>query len=371
MSVRLPETSPSSALESSSRAVWHGPTPHEAFATLVGEVRTRVEHRLGAILDIKLREASRHSTDACAVVKALEDLILRGGKRLRAALAAAGYMACGGARLDDGIIEAGVALELLQAYMLVHDDWMDQDDVRRGGPSVHAILRKHFASTEKGDAGAILAGDFASGVAQEVLAAAPVPPAVLLRAMSFFAEMQQSAFYGQLLDLVGRSEDVEAMHALKTGSYSVRGPLLLGAILGDASASQREALVAFAGPLGVAFQLRDDLLGIFGLAEVTGKPVGNDLRQGKRTALIVESERLAGPAAKRTIAQAFGVTNASEADVSAAVRALEDCGARAAVERRIDALVETARAPLRASTLSSEGAILLEGAAVALTARRL
>src|SRR5262249_35591955 len=157
----------------------------------------------------------------------------------------------------------------------IHDDWMDDDDMRRGGPSVHAMLRARFGSTapasasasapasasaavsgpNPGDAGAILAGDHASALAQQALFAVPRPPERVLEAARLFARIQEDVILGQLLDLRGASgSSVEAMHDLKTGSYTVRGPLCLGAVLAGAPESVKEGLVRFAAPLGVAFQ---------------------------------------------------------------------------------------------------------------------
>src|SRR5262249_23537715 len=156
------------------------------------------------------------------------------------------------------------ALEILHAYLLVHDDWMDQDEVRRGGPSVHVMLRRAVSDDRLGDAAAILAGDFGSAMAQRLLLQVEAPAAHLAEAAKVFARIQEDVVLGQTLDLLDPSCDVETKHDLKTGSYTVRGPLALGAALAGASDERRAALERFGAPLGVAFQLRDDLLGVFG-----------------------------------------------------------------------------------------------------------
>ena len=281
-----------------------GPPSFEDFAR---GVRAKVEARLEEILIDRVRDAETHGHDVHALTHAVSDLTRRGGKRLRAALAMVGYVACGGHGEEPAVIDAGAALELLQTYLLVHDDWMDGDTVRRGGPSVHAMLRQHFGDDAKGDASAILAGDYACALAQETLARAPASPLTLVRALAFFARMQADAIYGQQLDIAARAEDVEQMHDLKTGSYTVRGPLVLGGMLADATNGQLRALTAYARPLGVAFQLRDDLLGAFGETEVTGKPYGNDLRAGKKTALVDEAETRLDAEGREVVARAFGL----------------------------------------------------------------
>jgi geranylgeranyl diphosphate synthase type I len=157
------------------------------------------------------------------------------------------------------------------------------------------------------------------------------------------------------------------MHDLKTGSYTVRGPLALGAIVAGASAPQRASLERFAAPLGVAFQLRDDLLGTFGDPRATGKPAGNDVRRGKRTALVAA---LAGDAeGERLMARALGASGASDDDVAKLVARLESSGARAQVEARLRELLSAAERELAAGHFTSRGKAWLQGAVTALGER--
>jgi geranylgeranyl diphosphate synthase type I len=336
-----------------------------AFAELAAQVRAGVDAKLRQLLDARVVALSRHGEDVARVVDALRGLSVRGGKRLRAVLVAAGYDACGGERGPDAVVMAGVAFELLQTYLLIHDDWMDDDEVRRGGPSVHALLREQFKSKRDGDAAAILAGDHASALAQEALLSIPLGAERVLETAREFARIQEDVVTGQLLDLrQAGGGAVEAMHDLKTGSYTVRGPLILGAILAGATGAQREALRRFAGPLGVAFQLRDDLLGTFGDPRETGKPAGNDVRRGKRTALIAELEGDAEASA--LFPRAFGVDTATDADVDALVARMISSGAKGRVEARLHELLAVARRELAGAPLTSRGKAVLEGAGVAL-----
>ena len=187
----------------------------------------------------------------------------------------------------------GVALELFQTYLLVHDDLMDGDDVRRGGPSLPALMRSSFPG-EQAEAMSVLAGDLAAAWAQRAAFETDLEPARVVLAARELARVHEHVVEGQILDVGGAPRDareVEAMHALKTASYTVRGPVVIGARLAGARDAQIAALVGFADPLGVAFQLRDDVLGTFGEPGATGKPAGNDLREGKRTALVVDALR--------------------------------------------------------------------------------
>jgi geranylgeranyl diphosphate synthase type I len=329
-----------------------------------------VDARLLGFLDAEIDAAEPRGRDVVELVASIRDLCMRGGKRLRPALLVAGYRAADGEAKLEPALDAGVALELLQAYFLIHDDWMDRDTVRRGGPAVHTMLARRYRSRHKGDAAAILAGDYAAALAMEALSRVDARPSAVPRLFSCFAEMQTSAVAGQQLDLIGRTSDVELVYTLKTASYTVRGPLRMGALLSSARPQVLTALDRFAMPVGVAFQLRDDLLSAFGDPSETGKPYGNDLRSGKRTLLLLLALQRASSRERRFLERVTGKRQATEAELRRAIDVLESSGARALVERRIGELVESALAALHAGRLEPDGTALLEGAARALTSRR-
>jgi geranylgeranyl diphosphate synthase type I len=185
-----------------------------------------------------------------------------------------------------------------------------------------------------------------------------------------FAQMQVDAIAGQQLDLLA-TEDVEKTYTLKTGSYTVRGPLLLGAILGGGSARACAALERFALPTGVAFQLRDDVLSAFGDPTSTGKPRGTDIRSGKRTLLVSFALEMAKRSDREALRAAWGNRRATARQIERAVTVIERSGARQRVEQRVDELLETALGALDDSrSLSTPGKELLRGAAHALARRR-
>jgi geranylgeranyl diphosphate synthase type I len=266
------------------------------------------------------------------------------------------------------VAAAGAGLELLHTYFLVHDDWMDGDDERRGAPSVPAVMRTRFPGEHA--ATSVLAGDLASAWAHRALFEVALPAERVIEAARELARAHELVVSGQVLDVCAGARDdaeVERVHALKTASYTVRAPVVMGAKLAGAAASQSGALAAYAEPLGIAFQLRDDLLGVFGDASVTGKPSGGDLRRGKRTSLLIHAQRDARAA--QAIGRVLRRADASEGDVAAAVEAIEASGAKARVEERIAALVVQARAALGHAELTAAGRELLEDAAVAVTRR--
>ncbi len=339
----------------------------QSFERFIAQMRGQVDERLASWLEPRVAAAVARGVEVGAVAQAVRTLALRGGKRVRAALLAAAYVAYDGEGGAAAVAPAGVALELLQTYLLIHDDWMDDDDVRRGGPSVPALLRAR--SPEHADAASVLAGDLACAWAQLALLEVDLPAARVLQAAREMARAQEDVVQGQVLDVCsvpGDRREVEAVHVLKTASYTVRAPVLMGAQLAGASQSQVAALAAFAEPLGVAFQLRDDVLGTFGDPRATGKPAGGDLRRGKRTALVMEAS--GDERAAQAITRVRGLADSTGmAELAEAVAAIEASGARSKIEARIEALVHEARAALAAAEVP--GRALLEGALVALTQR--
>jgi len=340
------------------------------FLALVDAVRKEVDTRLAGLLDAKLDAAAEQDVEVLEMVRAFRDLCLRGGKRLRAALLVAGYRAASANADLEPALDAGVAIELLHAYFLVHDDWMDRDDTRRGGPAVHKILSDRYKSPHLGESSAILAGDLGVALATEALSRVDVPASRLPGVFGAFAQMQADAVAGQQIDVIARGEDVEKTYTLKTGSYTVAGPLRMGALLAGGSPELISALERFALPAGVAFQLRDDLLSAFGDPSETGKPFANDIRSGKRTALIQRAFELAKGKDKKVLASAWGNSRAGVKLLREATDVLTRCGARAAVEERIAELSARALSSVEAAELAEARRTLLLGAVDALTDRR-
>ncbi len=328
----------------------------------------RVNARLSVLFAHKRVLAQRTSPEAGELVDAVAELTMRGGKRLRPAALHAGFVAVKPDGDPSCTLEVSAALELLQTYFLIQDDWMDDDEQRRGGPSVHVALGRRRGDPQLGANLAILAGDLACGFAWELVAAAPLPPARLRDALEAFGHMHFEVVCGQQLDLLGH-DDVALVHQLKTGSYTVRGPLRLGALLGDASAEQLAALERFGAPVGLAFQLRDDLLGAFGSKVALGKPVGNDLRSGKRTALLEEARALLSAEQTAAIDAVLGNASASEKALARATEALLGSGARERLEQRIAELLEQAREALERGPFGAEGTAMLMGLAEQLAHR--
>ncbi|MCM6773352.1 polyprenyl synthetase family protein [Nocardia sp. CDC159] len=318
---------------------------------------------------------------------ALRDFVLRGGKRTRPAFAWTGWLGAGGD--PDGpeavaVLQACSALELVQACALVHDDIIDSSRTRRGFPTVHVDFeRRHRERGWGGDSAhfgtsvAILIGDLALAWADDMVAAAGLNPAAYARFAPVWAAMRTEVLGGQLLDIhgeAGADDSVEAalrINRYKTAAYTIERPLHLGAALADADAELIAAYREFGTDIGIAFQLRDDLLGVFGDPAVTGKPSGDDLREGKRTVLIAEALRLADasdPTAAKLIRSSLG-TDLSTDEVAGLRAVITELGAVAEVERRITDLTERGLAALEGSSAAEPAKRRLHAMAVAATAR--
>lgn len=338
------------------------------MTTWLDEVVSGTERRLSAFFGEERARLEALAVESAELVEALESLTMRGGKRLRPAVLFAAFKAVKPAGRFEEVADACAALELLQTYLLVHDDWMDGDDERRGGPSVHASLGARHGDGHLGASLAILAGDLASAQSWRLLMSATDDADRRAALTAVALRMHEEVIVGQQLDVLA-VEDVTRMHQLKTGSYTLRGPLALGAVLGDASEAQRAALDAFGVPLGEAFQIRDDILGTFGDPGATGKPAGNDLRAGKRTSLVRAAEQSGDDTALKSIRKVHGQADAKDADVAAAIAALESCGAKAAVLARLETLLADARAAIAGADLSDEGRAMLDALAEKLAVR--
>lgn len=302
------------------------------------------------------------------LIEAVTELTARGGKRVRPALAYAAACCFDHGIDDDVLLDATLSVELLQSYLLIHDDVMDDDPERRGGPSVHVVMTKKAENEVTGRSLAILAGDLGCAMAQELLLRSELPKERAMAAMNELVRMQWEVIQGQVLDIVGGADPAMVQDA-KTASYTTRGPVRLGAALAGAPPSDVERLDRYGTPLGQAFQLRDDLLGTFGKAASLGKPVGADLRAGKRTALVEEALAESREEQREVLMSVLGDGAASDEAIEAACRVIEETGSRRRSESRIDQLTDEALEALTGCGFREEGLTFLHGVALLLADR--
>ncbi|WP_267884796.1 polyprenyl synthetase family protein [Streptomyces sp. NRRL S-87] len=279
----------------------------------------------------------------------LRDFLRSGGKRVRPTLCVLGWQAAGGGVTRGTVVQVAASLEMFHAFALIHDDLMDRSDLRRGRPTVHRALaalyrhtgRTHEEADRLGGAGALLVGDVALAWAGELLHSARLPSRRLLAALARTDRMRTEVMYGQYLDLVstgrpgpGTTTPLKVVR-LKTAGYTFEHPLLLGAELAGADSGLLGALTAYGRAAGEAFQLRDDLLGVFGRPDVTGKPNLDDLREGKHTLLLSLAYRTADPAHLRVLRRYVGDPGLDENGAERLREVLRSTGAQEAVEQQV------------------------------------
>ncbi|MEU6160525.1 polyprenyl synthetase family protein [Streptomyces sp. NPDC047130] len=317
-----------------------------------------VEAELAGVLDEALAQA--RDTDpvfAHDVAERLAAFVRRGGRRMRAAFAWCGWRAAGGTGDATPVLRTGAALELVQACALVHDDVMDGSALRRGGPALHVEFADLYQEARTtGPPGtfalsaAVLAGDLALVWADDLAAATALGSPHGGRLLGEWRAMRREMAAGQYRDVRAQATGASGMDeavtiaTLKSALYTVERPLALGASLAGADAAVLDALRLAGRCAGLAFQLRDDLVGAFGDPALTGKPAGDDLRARKLTYLLAAGVRLAGASgdAEAATALAAGPQTGSDEDLERVRAALTRTGARDAVEARIGELAATA-----------------------------
>jgi geranylgeranyl diphosphate synthase type I len=344
-------------------------------------LRTRVDRALSEFLARQRSRLAAMDEATALVADAVERFVLGGGKRLRPSFAYWGARAAGGPDSDQ-LVATVASLELVQACALIHDDVMDDSDTRRGEPAVHRrFAAQHRARGWHGDpdgfgtATAILLGDLCLAWSDELLHTGGLPPATLARARPVFDEMRTEVTIGQYLDVLTQATgDTTVARAVKvarvkSAKYTVERPLLLGAALAGAAPAVSAAYSGYGLPLGEAFQLRDDVLGLFGDPALTGKPAGDDLREGKRTYLVAAAFEAADPVARKVLDTRLGDPALDPAGVDQLRQIITDTGALARAERRIAELTATALAALATAPLEPAGAGALRTLADAATTR--
>lgn len=247
--------------------------------------RTKFDETLKNLLNKKITEAKRINPELGSMLKIGADFVTDGGKRLRPAFVYFGYKAVKKIDDEEPLLRASISIELLHASALIHDDVMDNSDTRRGRPTVHKIFGKRLKSDKAGESLAIVLGDMLLALADETL------DARVEKVKTFFDEARKEINFGQHLDIVGdsRSEvnDKWIMQVMryKTAGYTIEKPLIIGAALAGATAKTINNLSRYGINLGIAFQIQDDILGMFGNEKKVGKPVDSDLKEGKKTLL--------------------------------------------------------------------------------------
>ena len=339
----------------------NGGRPRDAvFPESLVPVAARVETRIDDLLAGEVARWGAVDANLVQPIGALRSFVAAGGKRLRPAFCHCAFVGAGGDADDDIVIDAAAAIELVHTFALVHDDVMDGSDTRRGLDSVHRrFVLQHTDASYRGEPRrfgegmAILVGDFAIVYADILLRDVPRD------ACAIFDELRIELCIGQSLDLVGTAAasidraTANRIATYKSGKYTVERPLHLGAALAGRLDELADPLTAIGLPLGQAFQLRDDVLGAFGDADVIGKPVGDDLREGKPTPLAASAFARARDGDRAPL-ERLGDPELGLSEVEAIRHVFVHTGALAEVEDEIHRLVGEARVALDAAPLTDD-----------------
>ena len=327
--------------------------------------KIQIENALKEYLE---RERKRAITINLANVKIIDfimDFCLRGGKRIRPILFIKGYQAVGGKNIKE-IIRTSICIELLEAYLLIHDDIIDQAKKRRGGPTFHKMCEVWKNDIHFGISSAIIAGDMISNLATKVIIESNFKKELKLKALSEFVQAELDCFHGELYDVILEKQnkikeiDFLKMVSLKTASYTTQAPLIMGAILGEAKESQIEILRKYGALLGEAFQIIDDLLGTYGDEAVTGKSVDSDIKQGKKTLFLIHALKHAKKEDKDFLQKIWGNKNLTTNDINKVKNILIKTGSMAYSKNEAQKLTNQAKTILQSGNFKPETKIFLD-----------
>ncbi|MBM7050769.1 MULTISPECIES: polyprenyl synthetase family protein [unclassified Rothia (in: high G+C Gram-positive bacteria)] len=334
-----------------------GQSAHAAITAEQKTFLTALEDDMISFFEEQKAVLAEVSEESLPLLDSIRELST-GGKRLRALLAYWGWRGAGGAANAPDIVRAGVAIELFQSAALIHDDIIDNSDTRRGAPAVHKRFESMHAreswqhdGRQYGIASAILTGDLCLAMSETAFSSIGERAAWGTQARRIFDVMRAEVMAGQYLDVLNEVvtsenheqalERAQRVIRYKSAKYSCEHPLAIGGALaeslrGNAVSERISAYRAFALPLGEGFQMRDDVLGVFGEPEVTGKPAGDDLREGKRTVLTALTEQAVDDQARAFLNASLGHQNLSDADITRMQALIADSGALARVEEMIE-----------------------------------
>ena len=300
------------------------------------------------------------------IIENLKKFTLSSGKRIRPILFYFGYIIGGGKNIYE-VLKTSIAIEIIHSYLLIHDDIIDQDNLRHGNLSMHYRYEKKLISEFEdknskhfGISMAIIVGDLASAFGYEILTNSDFPLDSKTRAIKKLNHIISNTIVGEALDVIlveykdVKIERILEMHKYKTAKYTIEGPLQLGAILAGADEIFLNSLSGFAVPAGIAFQIQDDIFGIFGDERKIGKPVGSDIKEGKKTLLFAKAMENSDVAQKQELNKALGNKNISSEDINNIKDIIIKTGSLEFSKNKAKELIEDANKYLEDLEISAE-----------------
>lgn len=333
--------------------------------------KTVFDKEMEKFLDLKIAQAQKISPEAREMVCNLKNYILSSGKRIRPALMHYAYLALGGksaSRRKKEALRLAMASEFIHTFLIIHDDVMDRDDFRRGMPSIHCIYKKlaeknHYpvSAPHYGNSQAISIGDMCFGFVSEIISQSKFDRGVKDKLLKKISDIVFNTTIGQFHDVFAAAakNGIDEKHVLtileyKTARYTLEGPLYLGAIMAGAGGNILKSLSDFSIPLGIAFQIQDDILGVFGSSQETGKPVGADIREGKKTLLIVRALEQGSADQKKELSLALGNDKAGAEQIERAKKIIINTGSLEYSKKFAEKLVNDSRFVLKRSNLTKK-----------------
>jgi geranylgeranyl diphosphate synthase, type I len=343
---------------------------------LLENYKDRLQPFLEDYFEKKLKKA--HSVDPLAEesVKLVRNFTLAGGKRIRPAVMYYAYLACGG-KDEERIVETSMAIELVHSFLLIHDDIIDKDELRHGVKTLNAeyrsIAENFFPKTDTehfGNSMAMMAGDLAGSMASEILFTSKYEPEVLIKVLQKLQDIVYVTIPGEMLDVIleakGTATEAEIMRMYegKTSRYTFEGPSHLGALLAESNEETLKNFTDYSMPLGAAFQIRDDVLGVFGEQKKLGKPVGSDIIEGKQTLLVIKVREFGTKQQKERMEQLLGKEDIVEEEIEEFRQIMIDSGSLDYANNLSKKLINDSLGALEKIEMQSEDArIFFEGIA--------
>lgn len=299
------------------------------FRQKLGKLKIDIDKEIERQLDIAITEAKKEDNLIVEALEHTKKIALAGGKRIRGALLCQAYFGVGG-KEKRKILKVAAAIELVHLFLLVHDDIIDRGDLRHGKETLHKIFAKKYSkkissqeASHFGDSMAIISGEMLYVIANKIILESGFASQEMTQALLQLQKVVATTIIGQSQDIAieydakAAKKDVLAMYANKTARYTFEGPLHIGAMLGGCSDKKTmQALSKYALPLGIAFQIQDDILGVFGSEQKTGKSVASDIEEGKQSLLVVEARDLSSTAQRKQLVTILGKKNLSQKEIA-------------------------------------------------------
>lgn len=332
----------------------------------LAEYKQKVEPELEAFFEKVISENRKSDKNIADALSHAKKITMSGGKRARAAFMYYGYLAAGGKNKKE-MLKASISIELIHSFLLMHDDVIDCDELRHGVKTMHTYYaeaaKKHIKNKDAnhfGNSIAIIIGDILGAFGNRVLFEAKFDPKTVVKALRKMQDIVSCTAIGEAQDVYienkgqATEKEVMQMYENKTAKYTIEGPLHLGAILAGADRNFLQMLSEYSIPAGIAFQIQDDILGVFGQVKKIGKPVGSDVRQGKQTILVAKALKNADRAQTKILKNCLGNTNLTEKDLDQFRQVIVETGSLAYAQKMAEKLIMEAKEKIGRASMQKE-----------------